>query len=161
MFNPKVRKPKGEEVDINFTSRNSRADSRVYESDLKKFKAPLNIENVSKTSKATKSKIDLNVTQKTRNEVPKKRYESVIENSLPALIDRSVSPTDRKIQKQAMLSTIAPFESLTKTYSRAVVEELFKGNNNYSTIANSKFPSIPFGKQTGRKSGKLDSLNIY
>ena len=103
--------------------------------------------------------------------MPKKRFESVIENSLPTLMDRSESPNGTKIQKQAMLSTISPFESLTKSYSRAVIEELFKGNHNHSTIANSKFPSIPFGKQTSRKSlvnmkenpheGRFDNIDRF
>ena len=151
MFNPVVRKLKIDEIDTHPSHEISKTDSRVYESDLKKFKAPLNIENIVNTSKTTKSIIEQNVVDKTRNELPKKRFESVIEDSLPALLDRSESPLGKRLQKQAMLSTISPFESLTKTYSRAVVEELFKGNNNHSSISNSKFPSIPFAKQTGRK----------
>jgi len=39
-----------------------------------------------------------------------------------------------------MQSTLAPFESLMKNSSKAVVEEIFKGSHNNSTIATSKYP---------------------
>jgi hypothetical protein len=91
---------------------------------------------------------------KTRNDtITTKREESVAKPVLPNLSQtRSPSILIRKKEHNRMLSTIAPFESLAKTSSRVVIEELFKGSNNNSTITNPKFPWIGFEKQLSRKS---------
>lgn len=66
---------------------------------------------------------------------------------------RSPSDFSKKKYYIQMQSTLAPFESLEKSSSRAVLDEIFNGkHHNASTIAATKFPCIGFSKQTARKS---------
>lgn len=114
-------------------SEKNNSPSRNYESHLQ----PVNIEN-------------LKLANKTRNR--SKKYDSEIVQTLPDLDRESIGDLKRySVAKNKMLTTLAPFESLMKSSSRAVIEEIFRGNNK-STMANSKIAAVGFAKQTGRRS---------
>ncbi|CAI2387130.1 unnamed protein product [Moneuplotes crassus] len=68
---------------------------------------------------------------------------SILPNTLP----------HHRLIRDPKLDTLGPFQSFVKNSGREVAEELFKQKHfSNSTIANSKFPSFSFAKQTSRKS---------